>query len=706
MRKGQKRVQKKRGWHRRRGQERQVPKREKAMGNSLGVRGIRVKLISAFMIPVLLFILTGMLIYSKSSASLTSAYESSTSTSVDTLGEYLGLGFETIELMATRLSINSAIGDYYTGTGTKSESMLMSAKMALNNESTADKFINHILIISKTGVTCTEQGTISGDLYTAFTESEEGKLVAENIGTGSMWISRHASLDELTGFNSDEYAMSLVSVLKNNSNKAIGYIIIDVKTSFIQDILDNAQISQNSIKGFVLEDGAQVISGKDSLSFADTGFYQKALASEKTADASYVDYEGSKELFSYSKVGDTNMMVCALVPKGEIIGGAQTILYYTVFAVIACAILAIVIGTVLAGGISKAIRKVNRVLKKTSDGDLTGQITMKRKDEFRVLSGSITNMIDSMKQLIRQMAAVSGNVSDSAGSVNVNSELLLEVTQNITRAVEEINSGISQQSKDTDDCVSQMAELSEKITEVHKSTDEINELTGSTKEAVDSGMLIVRELGKRVSDTTLVTRNIITEIGELNRESAAINGIIATINEIAEQTNLLALNASIEAARAGEAGKGFAVVSTEIRKLADQSAQAGSRIGEIIRQIQERMLGTIHTAKQADEIVSGQAQALDNTVAVFEQINQQVSRLNDDVENIIRSIRRIELTKDDTMAAIESISATSNQTEAASGELGKSTEKQLHAVTVLTDAVRQLQEEAENLDNSVRIFKL
>lgn len=680
--------------------------RKAAKDKGMGLRGIQVKLIGAFMIPVILFVIIGFMIYSKCSTTLNSTYEASANTSVGTLEEYLGLGFENIELMATRLSINSAITSYYTGSEVKSESMLMDTKVALSNESTADKFIDHIIVCAKSGTACSEKGAIRGDVYNVFVESEEGKNVESEIGMGSMWISSHPAIDEVTGYDSDEYALSLVTVLKNNSNKSVGYIIIDVKTSFIQDILDNAQISDNSIKGFVLEDGSQVLSGDSDIKFTDTDFYQEALAGENLQGSKEVSYEGADYLFTYSRIEGTNMLVCAMVPQKEIMAGAQAILRYTLIAVAICAVIAIVVGSVLASGISKAIRKVNRVLKKTSDGDLTGQISMKRKDEFNVLSSSITNMIGSMKDLILKMTNVSGHVSDSAVQVGTNSEVLLEVTKNITEAVDYINSGISQQAQDTESCLEQMNGLAERINVVHENTDEISEIAQEAQGAIENGMVIVANLGEKVQGTTEVTETIIREIRELNKESIAINSIIGTINEIAEQTNLLSLNASIEAARAGEAGRGFAVVSEEIRKLAEQSGNAGNQIGEIINHIQERLAATIETAGLAGESVAFQTEALNNTVDVFKNISQQVSKLAEDVEKITQSVGGIEQAKEDTMNAIESISTTSNQTESASEELARSTEKQLQAVEVLNDAVKRLQMDAEDLDTSVSIFKV
>jgi urea transport system substrate-binding protein len=66
--------------------------------------------------------------------------------------------------------------------------------------------------------------------------------------------------------------------------------------------------------------------------------------------------------------------------------------------------------------------------------------------------------------------------------------------------------------------------------------------------------------------------------GRLAGAASQIDRILHLIGVIAQQTKLLALNATIEAARAGEAGKGFAVVATEVKSLAEQTAQAAEDV--------------------------------------------------------------------------------------------------------------------------------
>ena len=135
---------------------------------------------------------------------------------------------------------------------------------------------------------------------------------------------------------------------------------------------------------------------------------------------------------------------------------------------------------------------------------------------------------------------------------------------------------------------------------------------------------------------------------ELSEHSQQIGNTIGVVDDIAEQTNMLALNAAVEAARAGEHGKGFAVVAGEIRKLADESKQAITKITSLTSNIQfttnSTVMATEEGSKEIETVVkdinavSANSETLLNLIKEIldslEILNQNAKKQNDIIERL------------------------------------------------------------------------
>ena len=676
------------------------------------LNSIQTKLIMAFLIPVLFIILLGVISYTQASTGLVESYKASTFSTMSYMAKYLNFGLETAADKVVSLQNNQTMTSFYSGAykndPTEEKKRYSEIIASVSQDILNSNYIANVYIFSNYGAGFSGNAIDSSKLvYSDYAANGEGATLEEN--NGILWLGSHSYLDQISGGDESKYGISYISNFYNILGKPAGCVVLDIKYNYIYDTISQSGFPEGSALAFITNDGREITYGSvpEKYKFTDQDYYKKAVKDLKTESGSqYITINNQKYLFVFSKVDNSQSMLCSIIPNSVIVAQASKLKFITILLVILASVIAIALGTVIAYGFSNTIHKIIQILQKTKIGDLTAFTNVKRKDEFLILGKSINDVIGNIQNLIRKMSGTSASVTQSAAIVSDTSGILVTATQNISNAVSDIEQGVTQQAVDAENCLLLMAGLAEKINGLYDGIHNIEEIAKGTETIVGNGITAVETLGIKAKDTTMVTKTVIEDIENLAIESKAISGIIETINEIAQETNLLSLNASIEAARAGEAGRGFSVVASEIRKLADQSLKASDEIAIIIQRIENQTEKTVNTARYSESIVISQEGALESTVNSFENINKHVETLTGSLEQIVSGVEGIEQAKNETLRAIESISATSQETAAATEELSVTADKQLREVNKLNDVVNQLNENAESLQEAVRLFKI
>lgn len=693
-------------------QDRYSKKREKKR-----IFGIRLRLALAFMVPIAFIIILGITSYNKASEAMLKSYEESSFQALKTTTNYFELAMQTVELRLNQLKGYENLKNYYSGTYKSDPITEMTTyknlQVYIETTTYSDNVLANLYVFSKRGNNLSNYGSmdLSGaELVEAYLETEEGKRDEKENGAYS-WSGKHQFVDE--HFVQDKskitipYAFSVSSAFFGNGFKQIGYMVADIRLDLFQKKLSELELSENSIFVAISKDGYEVHSNEaEGVLIADKSFYTDALASSELSGTSYVDFNGEKHLFLYSKATKSGITVCGLVPYSYLISQAKAIRTSTVIYVLIAVVSALFIAVIMSTDMGSAINKIIVALKKASEGDLTVSVNCQRKDEFGMLADSANNMISNVKGLIDKAQKVKDTISLSTDEVSDSAKQLLIATQNISTSIEEIRQGIVQQAEDSEKCLRQSDELTTRVNQVSYNVTTIEKLTEDSKAVVQQGLVSIDILRDKSEETTKITNNIIGDIESLEAESESIGKIIGVINDIAEQTNLLSLNASIEAARAGDAGRGFAVVADEIRKLAEQSVRASGEIATIISSIQGKTKLTVTTVQKSENIVKSQGNALLNTIDLFQKIDASVGMIAKELTEITSGISGIKVAENTTLNAIESISAVSEETAASSEEVDSAANRQVESVSKLREATLHLEAETKELNEALNQFRI
>ncbi|WDV46658.1 methyl-accepting chemotaxis protein [Clostridiaceae bacterium M8S5] len=378
-----------------------------------------------------------------------------------------------------------------------------------------------------------------------------------------------------------------------------------------------------------------------------------------------------------------------------------------IIAIIVALVLAVITVYIVGSNFVKPITLVTDHAGVLADLDLTRQLPQKylnSKDEFGDLARAFQTISINMIDIIKNVQGSAGNLTQAskllADTINENAATAEEVS----KSVEGIAVGATTQAEESEKAVKELSDLGDVIvslqkigTETKEGTDKVRNITIDGKETVGK---LKTEFGFNLEMTGKVKQN--TE--ELEKQSKLIVNILDTIANIASQTNLLALNASIEAARAGDAGRGFAVVAEEIRKLAEETEQATGDISNILGVMTEKVDIANNNMNKAEQIVKGVNVYLEDTVTSYGYIDSATKEFSLMFENLLDALKKIDVNKNRTFAAIESISAVSEESAASTEEVNASVEEQTASMEEMAKASEELAAIAATMEEITKKF--
>jgi methyl-accepting chemotaxis protein len=666
---------------------------------------IRYKLIGAFLVPIMFIILLGIVSFEKAAYGIRSEFEDTTNQMIRMSGDYIRFGLESVEDTSFEYITDKNIGSYFLNMFKNDviqrKTIYDQIKNMTDTKCSKDKFTGSIYMISdnvNSIVSSQKISKLSSGGYEGFMETEAGKNLSANLSK-PVWVGSDAFLDKTLGTSSSDYALRLVRKVQN----CPAIVVIDIKRNIIESILKDMNF--DGLLGFVTKEGKEITTEQnDKTIFSDKTFYKAAINGKDNSGLQYVKYNGKDYLFLFTKIGNTGASICALMPKATITGKADGIRQVTIIIVIIACIIAVLIGIQISFGIDITIKEIISGMKKAAQGDLTVKFSTSRRDEFKTLIDEVQNTFTNMKNLISRVDKLSSDVSGSSAGVNGTSVSLLETTEGISYAMKEIDQGIMQQAKDSEECLRQMDMLSKKMVLVTDNTKKISSIADNTKQNIKDGTGCTENLNQQTKSTIEIITGIVNAIEILAQKSLNITNITNVINDIANQTNLLSLNASIEAARAGEAGRGFSVVANEIRSLAEKSGDAVNEIKKLITSIQEDTATAVATARKAEDVLGLQKDAVSTTTASYKNINDSVESLVVYLKEISGHVDNMEESRQSTLGAIENISAVLEEISASSSTINQTAGEQLHSVEALSSSAGALNKNSDELYTAVQKF--
>ncbi|OAI24304.1 chemotaxis protein [Methylosinus sp. R-45379] len=289
-------------------------------------------------------------------------------------------------------------------------------------------------------------------------------------------------------------------------------------------------------------------------------------------------------------------------------------------------------------------------MERLAEGDLEVRLEKEFIKDYEKLRARFNTAVERMQHTLRGIVTTSGAIGSS--------------TREIARAAEDLSQRNEQQAATLAETAAAVGQITDTVRKAAESVVHARVIVGDAKSDAVKGEKIVGDAIEAMSG--------------IEKSSEQIGQIIGVIDEIAFQTNLLALNAGVEAARAGEAGRGFAVVATEVRSLAQRSAEA---------------------AKEIKDLIAASNTRVQDGVALVAETGASLHR-------IVEQVNRIDVVVTGIASSAETQSTGLREVNTAVQEIDQVTQKNAAMSEETNAATRSLAEDSVELVQLVSRFKI
>lgn len=348
------------------------------------------------------------------------------------------------------------------------------------------------------------------------------------------------------------------------------------------------------------------------------------------------------------------------------------------------------------GEIQRTMKRLAAALESLGRGDLSVRVGEVNQQVDSLVSrfdagiASLSNTIQETRAMVREVQEHVQRTNEMlqtfVSSGTAGNDSVVDLLHQLQKAVQEVAKGAEQTALSASRGVESVSAIVEDIRMMSEQLLGAQQTANAVGTVAEQGRQGLRQSEQAMQSLERDTRVLAEQLQQLVTMASNIGSILSTIEEIAGQTNLLALNAAIEAARAGEHGRGFAVVADEVRRLAEQSAQATQQTRKIIEEVTRHaqaaaqamdanLIAVSDGVKQSLQVGQGLAEILHAVESIIQQVQQSAS-----------SVERVQSNAQQMLSEIEHIAAIAEESSAAAEEMLASSTNAVESITRVVDS--------------------